>query len=282
MYTQQISESLGLPALLLFLIDQSGSMSLPWAGSQRSKAEQVADVINRLWESVVTQCSKGERTMSYFHVGCIGYGGSGTLYLIGSAGQPTVTASDLKANVEWERRWKKVPDGAGGIIDVETDLAVWLRPQSAGNTPMHDALSEARRVVTQWFGDHSNSFPPIVFNITDGQPDDPAAVEETAKTLCALRTNDGEVLLFNCHISETAQRPLAFPATDSGLPDEFARLLFRISSILPEIMLSRARSLEYELNQGARAFVYNADQVDLVQMLDVGTRPLNALLTAGE
>ena len=44
----------------------------------------------------------------------------------------------------------------------------------------------------------------------------------------ALETEDGNVLLYNLHLSELAASPLLFPATSSGLPDEFARMLFQI------------------------------------------------------
>jgi hypothetical protein len=282
MYSQQISATLNLPALLCFLPDVSGSMAQQWGGStQRSKAEEVADIVNRLLETLVTQCSLGEETRDYFHLLFICYGGPS---LGGLAGESPrfQSISELKAMTQWEKRWQKVPDGAGGLVEMEIDFPVWLRPRALGGTPMHLALETATALTQQWISAHPDSFPPMVFNITDGQPDSPAEAEAAAERLRRLETSDGQVLLFNCHISETAHGSVTLPASDVGLPDETARLLYRMSSTLPAPMVARARPLGYEVAANARGFVYNADPVSLIQLLDIGTRPLNALMAPQE
>jgi len=47
------------PTSFLFLIDQSGSMEDPWAGSDggQSKADALATLINRLFTELVVKCS---------------------------------------------------------------------------------------------------------------------------------------------------------------------------------------------------------------------------------
>lgn len=64
------------PSCFLFVIDQSGSMGDPFAGpgSGRSKAQELADVINRLLQTLVTRCAKGEEVRDYFEIGVLGYG----------------------------------------------------------------------------------------------------------------------------------------------------------------------------------------------------------------
>ena len=58
--TAEISR--GNPSCFLFVIDQSGSMEDPFSGADtgRSKAQKLADVMNRLWQTLVTRCAKGE------------------------------------------------------------------------------------------------------------------------------------------------------------------------------------------------------------------------------
>jgi len=282
MYSQQISATLNLPALLGFLVDLSGSMTQPWGGGTgRSKAEEVADVVNRILETLLTQCSQGEQTREYFQLFFVCYGGADLRGLGGKSPQ-LFSVSQLKGLTQWEKRWKKTPDGAGGLVEVEVDFPVWLRPEAEGNTPMHLALEKAVSLVQEWTGGHPNSFPPLVFNITDGQPDSPSDAEREAETLRRQRTSDGSTLLFNCHISETCHSPVILPSSDRGLPDDFCRLLFRMSSVLPSPVLARARSIGYEISDGARALVYNADPVALVHLLDIGTRPLNLLIAGNE
>src|SRR5262249_27214993 len=123
-----------------------------------------------------------------------------------------------------------------------------------------------------WLPAHAGAYPPIVINITDGQATDvtDAALIERARCLTNLFTNDGNVLLFNCHISETAGRPILFPAVENELPDAYSRLLFQMSSVMPRPMQVAAEAAE-----GARGFVFNADLPGLIQFLDIGTRPGN-------
>jgi hypothetical protein len=70
----------------------------------------------------------------------------------------------------------------------------------------------------------------------------------------------------------SGERPILFPATDNGLPDEYARLLFRMSSPLPPPMLYQARTLEATVAEGAVGFAFNADLSSVIMFLDIGTR----------
>jgi hypothetical protein len=79
------------------------------------------------------------------------------------------------------------------------------------------------------------------------------------------------VLLFNLHLSSRQQSPIQFPESDSALPGEYARLLFRMSSPLPPTMRNMAVP-EFHLGENARGFVFNADLVSVIQFLDIGTR----------
>jgi hypothetical protein len=56
------------------------------------------------------------------------------------------------------------------------------------------------------------------------------------------------------------------------LPDEYARLLFRMSSPLPQAMLQQARILQYAVPDGAVGFAFNADLASVIMFLDIGTK----------
>ena len=48
------------PTCFLFLVDQSGSMAEPFGGeSGKTKAQGVADAINRLFQTLVSRCRQG-------------------------------------------------------------------------------------------------------------------------------------------------------------------------------------------------------------------------------
>ena len=87
-----------------------------------------------------------------------------------------------------------------------------------------------------------------------------------------LTTEDGNVLLFNLHVSSSTEPPLQFPDSEQGLPDDYARLLFRMSSALPPHACEVARRAGARVSDRSRGFVFNADLISVIQFLDVGTR----------
>jgi hypothetical protein len=170
-----------------------------------------------------------------------------------------------------DERTKKVSDGAGGLAETTAKFPLWFEPVAANGTPMNQALSLAYTTLSDWLAIHTDSYPPIVIHITDGESTDgdPQAAADRLKT---LSTMDGNVLLLNIHVSADNSPKVEFPASDSQLPNEYARLLFNMSSELPEQMLAVAKELGLTLQPGAHGFVFNAGIVELVQFLDIGTR----------
>ncbi len=63
-----------------------------------------------------------------------------------------------------------MPDPDGGIALRELPVPIWVEPHAAGQTPMCEALRRIRDLAAAWCAEaaHAASFPPIVFNITDG------------------------------------------------------------------------------------------------------------------
>lgn len=264
------------PSCFLFLIDQSKSMENPFGvGAGKRKADGVADAINRLLQNLVIKCAKGEGINDYYVVGVIGYGKSvGPAFGGALNGQFLVPISEVaNCPMRVEERTKKVDDGAGGLVDQTIKFPVWFEPVADNGTPMAEAFKQAHNVLESWVTKHPETYPPIVINITDGEYNTDPTKE--AQTLTALSTQDGNVLLFNCHISGFNAAPIVFPDTDAGLPDTWARKLFALSSPLPDNMSAAAQSEGYGIGGGARGFAFNADLVELIRFLDIGTRPSN-------
>src|SRR5207253_112696 len=221
-YTAEISRR--NPSCFLFLIDQSGSMVDPFGGEEsgRRKADQVADVINRLLQNLIIKCAKQEGVRDYYHIGVIGYGTQvGPAFAGALAGRELVPIGEVANNpARIEAREKKVSDGAGGLIDQSVRFPIWFDPVANGGTPMCKALEEARRISQDWLGQHPSCFPPVVINISDGESTD-GDPTSAAASLRGLSSTDGEVLLFNLHLSSQKKPAIEFPSSDSGLPDQF-------------------------------------------------------------
>jgi hypothetical protein len=266
------------PGCILFLIDQSFSMTDPFAGSPKSKCDAVATAINRFIGELITTCEKGEEEpRHYFDVGVVGYttdqsGVSriGSLLQGNLHGRDLVSVIDLYHNpLDVEIRHRD--DGLGGLLEVK--FPIWYRnppPDLMLGTPMCGALEYCYRVASGWCDGHPSSFPPIVIHLTDGDSSD-GDPEDAALGLQSLYTDDGNLLLFNCHLSDSTAVPLLFPVSESQLPDEFGRLLFRMSSLLPERMQQLAAAKNLPAPTGARGMAFNADGTNMLKLISVGT-----------
>jgi hypothetical protein len=270
-YTAPIQRS--DPTAFLFLVDQSGSMGDKMAG-EKTKAQFVADVLNRTLMSLVTRCTKSEGVRNYFDIGVLGYGNSGAANGFSGAlgGEVLHPISAIEANpLRVEDRKKKVDDGAGGLVEQTVKFPVWFQPVSNGGTPMCAAITKAAEALVAWCDQHPNSYPPTVLHVTDGESTD-GDPEELATMLKQIGTGDGSVLLLNIHVSANEASPTKFPASDSALPDAYAKMLFRMSSQLPEHLIKFAQEKGYSVTSESRGFVFNADATEIVEFFDIGTR----------
>lgn len=265
------------PACILFLLDQSSSMSEPFAGEGAiRKADAAADAINNLLMNLVLRCtlSMGEGPRNYFDVGVIGYGsrrGVGPAFGGALTGQTLVSIRELATgHVRIEERKKKVSDGAGGLVDTVVKFPVWFDPIAENGTPMREAFQLAASTLEPWMAAHKQSYPPIVINITDGEPNtDPTSA---ASALTKLSVADGDVLLYNIHLSGASRTPIHFPGSSAGLPDAYAQMLFGMSSVLPPRIQHELKTEAYTVDDVSRGFIFNANPQALIQFLDIGTR----------
>ena len=273
------------PGCFLFLIDQSGSMMAALGGQpELRKMDGAADALNRILDAVSQRCSQGMDIRDYFDIGVITYStdnrGEARLKsaLPGTSPEkPFLSISQVVEAAEVEDRQVKESDGAGGIVEVNRKFPVWLRPEASFGTPMCGALYAASQALQEWTSQHSESYPPMVINVTDGDATD-GNPESLAQEIMALGTNDGNVLIYNAHLSEMSAMPVQYPSDESEVPpDEYAARMFRMSSEFPDTVVELASSMGLPVTQGSRGYVYNADMVALVQFLDIGTRAASDL-----
>ncbi|MCC6750134.1 MAG: VWA domain-containing protein [Deltaproteobacteria bacterium] len=268
-------------------MDLSGSMGHAWgAAAGKSKADAVADTVNRTLQNLVIRCAKGngeqEEVRNYFEVVACGYrtdnaGNAVVGPILGGAlqGRDVVPIAEIAANpVRVEDRMRKVPDGAGGLVEQNFRMPVWVDPTANGGTPMVASMGWLHGRVSEWVRAKPTSFPPVIMHITDGESTD-GDPRPAAEQLKQVRTNDGNALLFNIHLSSGAGVPILFPSNRDLLPDEFSKQLFDMSSPLPQSMRQQLMDAGYGIDEHARGFVYNSDLVELIKFFDIGTRPAN-------
>lgn len=279
MYSQSITR-MHRTAILL-LIDQSGSMlnEIPFRGAMRPKAEVVATIANELIFELIERARRTEGMRNYYDLAVIGYGGDNEVKSLLDANQPLLSVSELEARptpILRELIDVRHPDGTIGQRLIATPR--WVTPRAAGHTPMWEALRMARELTEAWVQrpENSDSFPPMIFNITDGEATDCSDQElmELSKQIRSIATCDGEVLLLNIHLTSTpTEQGICFPSEEERLHENhYAELLYEASSMMPSIFDEAIRAIK---GRGAKApfrgMSFNASAHEVMTMLNIGS-----------
>ena len=251
MYTQSITRSHRTAFVLL--IDGSGSMAeeIDFRGRRMTKAEAVASITNGLLFELIERARRNDGVRDYYDIAVWSYSGNDEVYSL-------------------------LPDGSTALREIPAPA--WVAPEAAGQTPMYQALDQAAELLDAWCRrpEHAESFPPTVFNITDGEATDcdDEELRSVAERLRGLRTCDGNVLLVNIHIAPgDSQRAVFFPSEEEAdYPNRYARLLYDCSSPMPEVFNEAIREAK---GPGAlppfRGMSYNASAEQLIAMLNIGS-----------
>lgn len=263
---------------VLLLVDQSRSMADRLGKCGPRKGDMLVDAVNSCLREIVMVTTRCEGVRDYCDIGVIGYRtdpiGKPIVAVAFTApalaGRNLVPIPEVAAQSHVAQRKMRIPDDEKGeLIDVLVEVPLWIGFQAEGGTPMCHAFKEAYGILAAWIENHGTSFPPLVLHYTDGDATDGDPLPY-AEAIRRLATDDGQVLLFNCLLSARYVKPLRFPSSSVLLQDSFARLLFNMSSELPEHWLREALCCEEDLQPLAQGLVVNADMVALLRFLDWG------------
>ena len=272
-YSKQWSTA--TPGYLIFLIDQSHSMSQAWVDG-KSFATFTAEVINRTINELIAINAAGETVKDRVFVSLIGYGVDGIKdirsdYLSEYADKPT--------RIEVFER--TVSDGVGGTIKMEVEMPIFIEAKSGGLTPMSGAFELAKKLIDGWILKKNINPVPVIVNISDGFPEggseDKNVIESNRTIMLAneimnLETPDGNPLIFNVHIARNGTE-IQFPENDSELGNnELARFLFKISSKVPDVYKKAAKDLDLKnIGYNSKGFISNASPETLIKFINFGS-----------
>lgn len=309
-YTRSLSRH--YPGLFVILLDQSASMGEHVEDSnyknvmayskpkdtidQYTKAEIATAAINLIIDEMkqaagIDQYTKTRKNYAYLSV--LGY--NDNVYPLISKSPGSFEPIDIPTLAQRptgeipRRRYIQGPMGAQ--VEVKKK-PFWITPDARGNTQMANAFEQAKIVVQDWLAaspeyiseklgfqrPRRSCFPPVIINITDalnnGEDDPIEVTDEIRRPING--TEDGEVLIFNCHFTKEKGRATIFPGSAKEVnhldPYGFAEMMFRMSSEIPEVLRSNAQTLtRNRISPDARCYVYNADTDVLVKFLQWGT-----------
>jgi hypothetical protein len=273
-YSRQWSTA--TPGYLIFLIDQSSSMGNEWSEG-KTFSQFTAEVVNKTINELIATNAAGETVKDRVFISLIGYGGNSTVKDIRSDYLSTYAESPLRV----EKTVKKVSDGEGSYFDMIIETPIFLEAESNGVTPMSKAFEVAEQLIESWVQKKNDNPVPVVINVTDGRPET-GKVElneeevlrtiTTANSIFGIETLDGNPLIFNVHISKK-QQEIQFPVNRSDVgTDENAKILFQISSRVPEIYKKAAKDLMLgELKPGSKGLISNASPETLIKFINFGS-----------
>ena len=249
------------PTCFVILVDQSWSMSEDWKPGT-TKAEAATRAVNHLLEEIVLACRAGDIIRDRCHVSVIGYGERVERVVHGMISEVTESLIEVK------KVKKLIPDGAGGVVEVEVEMPIWLQPKAENGTPMDEAFERAGHSVQRWCTEWPDGFPPSVFNITDGAARFPDSTATEARKIMNLCTTDGSILIYNLHIANN-EKPVILPNSPAEFAgDNLAEFLFSISSELPNSLREAAIALDIRSELDARCFAYNLEESPMIHLLN--------------
>ena len=124
-----------------------------------------------------------------------------------------------------------------------------------------------------------DSFPPLVFNITDGEASDAnyEMLRAASHKLQSISTTDGNTLFMNVHLSSDANHSsIIFPTTyEVPLEIRHAHLMMDMSSVVPEQLYTYIMSCRATVGHPPYiAMSYNSSISELIEVLNIGSRSL--------
>ena len=282
-YTAQITRN--TPTAFIFMIDQSISMSrkLNYRGEFITLADAVARIVNNQINELVLRCIKTNEVRHYYDIAVICYGDDANYGWKGTlAGRGFVSPEELKNNpfkkitVKEEKRTRK------GVELKEVEKVQWVEPVAAGKyTRAHKAFAMVKDLLDKWMKDHheKDCYPPTIINITDGAFNGIANPREVntqlANELKALYTNDGNVLLWNIHVTPDNHEQILLPISKTELNEDkykYSEWLYDMSSLLPSRYNQAIGDLRGDAeNTRHVAMATNTDLSTLIQLMDIGT-----------
>lgn len=275
------------PALIGILVDMSGSMAqeLLFDGQLVTKAHVANMFINIFLEELINRSRREDGYRNYFEFMVIGYSGNGVELLLKRIApeNPFCTVEDLvKSDPELETYPRHDPVSAEVINEITVHKYVDVEPYHS--TPMFAGFEEMHGWTKNWITTHPYSFPPIIINLTDGELTDATTEElkEKATRLTKLKTQNGNVLLFNIHIAPSStEHHVLYPCRKEELPNvRYAHSLFEISSPLPRRFIqevAKFKNVSPDEIPGAKAVLYNADMMMLLDTITIGTSSITKL-----
>lgn len=265
MTPQNIQWTTKNPGLLIILVDQTNTAS--FLG--------VPDIVNALIEEIILLCFDGQKPKNKSYISIIGYNNNVRLLLSGDL-------QYFEANpIRVEGVIKKISDGAGGILEIETPAPIWIQEEysdSEGRN-MYEAFELSNDIIKGWIEQYPERPAPIIINIASGPPYDSFSYYtesmllkvtdfvESIKTI-STKTSNEKIQIINVLVEDSLNKYI-FPLKNSSFTSA-QDFFYEISTELTDIqgIYGAAEYQQLVLDGGTRSFIYNMDKDDIHKLFE--------------
>ena len=250
-----------------------------------SKADAVALVCNFLLDELLERATRVQEVRNYYDIAVLGYADTKVWSLLPDDGEGFIHIDRLAkiAPKPVTRCFDQLLDD-GTTTSAYFTLRPWIEPQAEGSTPMHMALTHAYMLLKKWCErpENRDSFPPMVFNITDGQATDalPDELINIAQCIKDTKTDNGNTLLINVRLSGNYETTSSIFPSDNSLYEDrgYHATLFKMSSVMPKPLEPFILSIANHSSPGPyRGLALNASPCELLSILNIGTESVNII-----
>jgi hypothetical protein len=280
MYQQSITH-INRTAIVI-AIDSSISMQ-EWTtlhNTPMRKMEAASIIANFIIDELTLRTTRGEEVRNYYDIMVIAYSGDGVEVVVGDEHGGMIGISHLVENTPQPKCYhinQECNQERG--ISTPITLHEWVSPKACGTTPIYEAFSHIKRVLSDWCDNPHNrdSFPPLVINISDGGCNDADYndIVDIAKDIKELHTFDGSTLFVNIYLATDEGQnncSLVFPEEEETIADEQERLLYEMSSTLPEELEHVIYELSrHKCHRARKCFARNASICEVLAFANIGT-----------
>jgi len=301
MYDKKITSN--EPGLIILLIDQSSSMSETLVKTADGEAFSIAKmakyVCDHFLNEIFQKCVRGNEFKPYLDLAVIGYGRETERGAKIRSALTKITLEQFPFSVTkladcYTKKNQNTSDDASVVPKPRLE---WTEERSSGDTPMLEAFKKSREIIENWLPNHKTSFPPFVINMSDGAPTDDVEILEMLRNgsvdddlsqtqlisetnvIQKLGTDNGTCLICNCHISSMMMTQVLYPTdiTEINNIDELAKIMFKMSSVIPDTLRKLGAGLGLPLEYNSKFFVFNADVGSLKSFMKFGTTATSSL-----
>jgi len=279
--TRQRSVSTTNPWLLVVMVDGSHSMSADWVGTKRSMAELVEQSVNNmLYDMALNFSGTGEGALKdRIHLRLLVYSGEDVVMdPIPLPEGSNYLCSDGESG--WVQNWSEVHQYPG----TKDEVPRWFELVPEGKTPMLKAFQTARTAVEQHISEYPDSFPPVVLNISDGDPSDCGnpidwdLVISECDSIRSLGYDGCSPLICNVHLDPQGRGHPSLYADEPPRTEGIEDGLWLASSKFSDVRGGALTGLPSSASDGEgerRFFVFNSDLVHFHEFLDFSTLMAN-------